>query len=31
MAVLSQHRLVFDLGNRRVWLLPRSLGTVSRR
>jgi predicted aspartyl protease len=31
MAVLSRHRLVFDLRNRQVWLLPRSLATVSRR
>lgn len=31
MAVLSRHRLVFDLGNQRVWLLPRAAATVSRR
>jgi hypothetical protein len=31
MAVLSRHRVIFDLKNQRVWLLPRATGMVSRR
>lgn len=31
MAVLSRHRVIFDLKNQRVWLLPRSGGTLSSR
>jgi hypothetical protein len=29
--VLSQHRVIFDLGNRRMWLLPRATNLVSSR
>ncbi len=31
MAVLSRHHLIFDLQNHRVWMLPRSSGTLSAR
>lgn len=31
MAVLSRHRVIFDLQNQRVWLLPRATGVMSRR
>jgi predicted aspartyl protease len=31
MAVLSHHRVIFDLQHRRVWLLPRSGGILSQR
>jgi predicted aspartyl protease len=31
MAVLSQHRVIFDLRNRRMWLLPRTTSLVSSR
>jgi hypothetical protein len=31
MAVLSRHRVIFDLKNERVWLLPRASGIVSQR
>src|SRR5690606_41764057 len=26
MEILSRHRVIFDLGNQRVWLLPRAAG-----
>jgi hypothetical protein len=29
MAVLSNHRVIFDLKNQRVWLLPRATGVVA--